>query len=185
MRRLFSLVICSGFVVLTVLAPQRVSAQATNELAIFGPAESCPLDNPPCENVMWTGTVTIVTSSGANGVYSGASFLSLLVDSSLFSATSDGLNFDNGVPVPGDFASVTLSNGWITSFDFTYANQPNFELAVFQGLSGHYSRSGAPDGLTISAFTIITNIPEPEVFSLMLAGLLLTSVVQGTRKSKL
>jgi hypothetical protein len=183
MRRLWLAVSSASLVFMGLaLLPQEASAEATFELSLAGPGIfPC---SPPCqsEKFEWKGTVTLVTSSSADGTYTGESFLHLDVHTNLFSATSNGLGFVGGTPNADAPAFVTLSNGRVTSFDFYYDDQ--YELSIFSGLSGFYHElSDLPPGSAADATAILTNVPEPEIVPLMLAGLFLTALVRRSRKS--
>lgn len=186
LRRLMSLAAAaSAFVILGLaLLPQTASAEATFELGLSGPGifnPQCPPDDPHCPRIPfeWKGTVTLVTSSSADGTYTRDTFLFLDIDSNLLDATSNGLGFVGGQPNEDAPASVTLFDGRVTSFDFYY--DAPFELALFGGLTASYVASGAPQGPDIQATAVLADIPEPETLSLMFAGLLLTSVVRRSR----
>jgi hypothetical protein len=86
-----------------------------------------------------------VTSSSADGTYRGESFLHLDVHTNLFSATSNGLSFVNGEPNEDAPASVTISNGKVTSFGFEFYDPP--EEATFGALNASYSAT--PTTLTM------------------------------------
>ena len=183
MRRLW-LAVSSASLVFMGLAslPQKASAEATFKLSLAGPGIfPC---SPPCqsEEFEWKGTVTLVTSSSADGTYRGESFLHLDVHTNLFSATSNGLSFVNGEPNEDAPASVTISNGKVTSFGFEFYDPP--EEATFGALNASYSAT--PDHADHAFATrVLTNIPipEPEIVSLILAGLLVTGLVGRSRKS--
>jgi hypothetical protein len=170
------------------LLPQKASAEATFELSLAGPGlfdPSCPPHDEYCisEPFEWRGTVTLVTSSSADGTYTGASFLFLDLHSNLFSAASYGLGFVGGEPNWDAPASVTLSNGRVTSFEFFY--DAPYERSTFGGLSGsYYANVDLPGGSEVQATAILTNVPEPEIVSLMLAGLLLTSLRRRPSRSE-
>ena len=112
----------------------------------------------------------------------GEGFLFLDVNSNLFVATSNGLGFINGEPSDVVPASVTLLNGQVTSFDFYY--DAPFELAIFGGLHATYEAHADRTGTHIQATAVLASVPEPATLSLMLAGLLLTRVVQRSRKRR-
>ena len=87
MRRLLSIAVSSSALVFMGLAslPHDASAEATFKLSLAGPAiRPC---STPCqsEEFEWKGTVTLVTSSSADGTYRGESFLHLDVHTNLFS----------------------------------------------------------------------------------------------------
>ena len=184
------------FIVLASL-PQNASALATFDLAFSGPGlytpsgfECSPPDPPPfCKTTAfwWHGTATLVATGRADGVYSGDSFVSLSIVSNLFSAESPGLNMNTYLPVPGSFASVTLLNGLVTGFEFFSQDPPIPDMVEdvrFSGMGASYSQCCAHHGPDIDATAILTNIPEPEIVSLMLAGLLLTSLMRRSSRSE-
>jgi hypothetical protein len=149
----------------------------------------------------WSGTVTVVTSSGADGTYAGADVLSF---------SGQGRINDEPpvfVPIPppprppfGDFAGaslftfdntwflpiapfisppvVTVANGVVTSIGAAGSppGPPGLSLR-FEDLSVTFLNFPAPAGgqlafLNISAQGTLTPVPEPETFALMLSGLL-------------
>jgi len=187
MRRLLSIAASSSALVFMGLAslPHDASAEATFKLSLAGPAiRPC---STPCqsEEFEWRGIVTLVTSSGADGTYEGPRSLFLSVDSNLFSQTSNGVIYVNGDPYPDIFASATILNGQVTSFDFYFNDGADlvFEEVIFGGLEATYELTGLHQGGDTFASAILVNIPEPEIVSLMLAGLLLTGLVRRSRKS--
>lgn len=194
MRRLLSVLISYSAFLFMALAPQSASALSTFTLAFSGPGLyippgftcSPPYPLPPgCEpsTIWWQGTAILVTTGDADGTYTGDSFVSIAIDSNLFSATSPGLGFDNGVPNALMPASVTLTNGVVTSFNVIFNDQPNFQIATFAGMQAGYFFGGAHHGPEVSAGAVVFNVPEPETYSLMLAGLLLTSLVRRRMKA--
>jgi len=196
MRRLLSLAVSAGFLVFMGLAslPQNASALETFVLNFSGPGTYTPPGfeceipgSPACDPqpIEWVGTVTLVTTGAADGVYSGDSFVSLSIVSNLFSAESPGLNMDTYHPILS-FASVTLLNGQVTGFEFFSGHPPIFNMVenvAFGGMGASYYQCCAHHGPEIQATAILTNIPEPEIVSLMLAGLLLTGLARRSRKS--
>ena len=197
MRRLLPLAVSSAALVFMGLAslPSDASAEATFQLGLSGPGTVIPSGfecSPICKpkSFWWSGPVTLVTSSDADGVYSGpGSFISLSIQTNLLSVTSPGLNFavGDGTPTEGSFASVTIANGQVTSFGFIYVllGEPDFEEVVeFGGLAATYSQSGGHHGPIIEASAVLTNVPEPETLSLMLAGLVAGLAVRSRTRNR-
>jgi hypothetical protein len=173
------------------LSPQSAHANATFELGLSGhgtqaPSSfpACPDENPFCEPlpVEWTGLVTVVTSGSADGTYTGADFVSITLDSNWFAFSVPGVSVVNSLPSP---AFVTLSNGQVSSIDFDlvhdFGDVDTVERISFDGLSVSYFRCCAHHGDTVSVTGVLTNIPEPDTFSLLLAGLALSAVAQRAR----
>ncbi len=204
MRCLSSLFAYVSTVVVAVLAafPQSATAQATFELAFSGPGTYTPngffcatsgLGSPECapQPIQWVGTVTLVLADDADGAYAGDSFISLAIQSNLFNATSPGLNLNEYNPVPGDLATVVLSNGQVTAFEFfsIYTPSGGDEGVLFTGMEAFYGVCCGVSGPWIEAHAVVTNaavtnIPEPEIVSLMLAGLLVGLVKRVGDRSR-
>jgi hypothetical protein len=198
MRRLSSLAASSAALVFMGLAslPQDASALATFELAFSGPGLALPPGffcsppiGPDCqpEHFRWHGTATLVTTGVADGIYIGDSFVSLSIVSNVFSAETPGLNMVFYQAIPGYFASVTLLNGRVTGFEFASTDPPVpdvVENVIFSGMGASYFECCGHHGGEIDATAVLTNIPEPEIVSLMLAGLLLTSLMRRSSRSE-
>jgi len=197
LTRLWSLAVSSSALVFMGLAslPQNASALATFELAISGPGLAPPPGffcsppiGPDCQPMpfRWHGTVTLVTTGVADGIYTGASFVSLSIVSNVFSAQTPGLNMVFYQAIPGYFASVTLLNRRVAGFEFASTDPPFPDVeedVIFSGMGASYFACCGHHGGEIDATAVLTNIPEPEIVSLMLAGLLLASLMRRSRKS--
>ena len=184
LTRLWSLAVSSSALVFMGLAslPQNASALATFELAISGPGLALspgffcsPPIGPDCQPMpfRWHGTVTLVTTGVADGIYTGDSFVSLSIVSNVFSAQTPGLNMVFYQAIPGYFASVTLLNRRVAGFEFASTDPPFPDVeedVIFSGMGASYFACCGHHGGEIDATAVLTNIPEPEIVSLMLAG---------------
>jgi hypothetical protein len=136
---------------------------------------TCPEDNPYCTPVpvSWVGTLTLVTSSDADGTYlGGAGLTSIELASNLVQSFSNGFNLDNGVPtyLP---ASVTLAGGAVTSISyFDNSLVGATQRLQIDGLAASYSVADGHHGPTIFAAGVVGAVPEPSSYALMAAGLL-------------
>ncbi|CAM5796898.1 PEP-CTERM sorting domain-containing protein [Rhizobacter fulvus] len=136
---------------------------------------TCPVDNPYCTPVpvLWTGTLTLVTSSDADGTYlGGAGLASIDLESNLVSSFSAGFNLDNGVPtyLP---ASVTILGGAVTSISyFDNSLVGATQKLHIDGLAASYSVADGHHGPRIFADGAVGAVPEPSTYALMAAGLL-------------
>ncbi len=188
MPRLWLVVSSAALVFLGLaLLPQKASAEATFELSLAGPGvfnPGCPPHDEHCisEPFEWRS-------------------IGRAVDVKL-----RGRNIHRGkLPLPGFrvepfFGDIQRSRfrQWRAErgraclghsverksdiFEFFY--DAPFERSTFGGLSGsYYANVDLPFGPVIQATAILTNVPEPEIVSLMLAGLLLTSLVRRSGKS--
>ena len=184
-----------GFLASVAFAlPASASADASFELSLAGSGiyqprffPSCPDDNPNCDPVPidWTGTVTIVTSSSADGIYTGPGFVSISIYSNLIDFMLPGVSLVEDIESP---AFVTLSNGQVTSVDFHWGNNhlpdpQGQDIFGIHGLSAGYFRCCFHHGDAVDVSGVLTNIPEPETICLMLAGLAMTSLVLRHRKA--
>jgi hypothetical protein len=160
-------------VVLGLAAP--AFAQSTYRLAVTGQVdhtvdcwETVPLcSGPPHVYTPWSGTVTIVVDSAADGTYSGADFESLA-----FAADIGGFAI-----VPDDVDpsfQVTIAGGRVSSLDaFVFIATPHDTTAFddFHGLDAGFSGSGGTHyGGTVATGTL-SAVPEPAAAALLLGGL--------------
>lgn len=170
-------------------------ASSTFNLEIRGAGEYGEYGMTPQPNgdplwpVYWYGSLTVETSSRADGVYTGADLLSIDYSSNygntfLFHA-GDGLtteDTDMGQQTYGmePGASVTIAGGRIVSVDFHYqAEWPG--MGSFDGLqsTGSAITMGGqfqwnPHYTDAELSGTVTNVPEPAGAVLLLAGLLVT-----------
>jgi len=171
-------------------------ASSTFNLEIRGAGEYGEYGMTPQPNgdplwpVYWYGSLTVETSSRADGVYTGTDLLSIDYQSNYGSTFSylagDGETTDPDTGLtqgmaPG--ASVTISGGRITSVDFHYlAEWPG--TGLFDGLQASGSSISMGGEFTYNSHYTdaelsgtVTDVPEPASAALLLAGLLIT----GTR----
>lgn len=156
-------------------------AQETFFLGLTGGGPHFPLPsecgqqiNCPITFASWSGTMRIVTASGADGVYAGDSVLAL-------DFTSDQVEFDlhnirTSVESFGSPAySVTLAGNQVVSVDFAVQLNPGGLLpaptvVTFSGLSGGFDVPVSHRlGATFFRGTLVP-IPEPATWALLLAG---------------
>jgi hypothetical protein len=123
---------------------------------------SCSYGDPRLQTVHfeWTGLVTLVTSSEADGVYTGSDILSLSVDSQSFRLS----DFDDPWA-----ATAVVSAGQIVALDAYFEDSP-----VKLWLTGMTATYDQPDlhhiGRT-QGTALVTNVPEPSTWALMALGL--------------
>jgi PEP-CTERM motif len=119
----------------------------------------------------WLGVLTVVTTSDADGIYTGDNILSLSLDSNLE-------DFDRPW-----LASATVEDGLIVSLNVYDENSP-VKLWI-AGLSATYDQPGLHHYGRTQARGIVTNVPEPSTWSLMaLGGGLLTWMTRRRRSSE-
>ena len=121
----------------------------------------------PYVDFLWIGTVSAVVASDSDGTFSGEDFVSLRLDSNLdsFSALSAEIAYTLG--------SITVLGGEVTSIDVYYVF-PGTDISVtFDGLSIAYSQPPQHHYGPTSAAGTLTPVPEPEIYLLLSAGLLL------------
>ena len=152
-----------------------VRAETTYRLAVTGQIdhtvdcwESDPLcSGPPHVYSAWTGTVTIVVDSAADGTYQGPALESLAFVANIgsFSVT----------PFADDPAfSVTIVDGQVSSLDTLALVETPHDTSAFThfgGLDAGYDATGGTHyGGTVATGTL-SAIPEPAPAALLLVGL--------------
>jgi len=142
-------------------------------LPVVTECEPQPQPSCPPTNVDWTGTMRIVTESGADGVYTGDRLLAL-------DFTSNVVNFDLAL-IRASFEffgppgySVTLAGNQVVSVDFavhlTPPDLPAESVVTFSHLSGGFDVPLSHRlGPTFYRGTLAA-IPEPATWTLLLAG---------------
>jgi len=177
--------------VLSLLLPSAGAAfaQETFLLGLNGsglhfrlPGECAPQqDCGPPVHVPWFGTVTIVTTSDANGVYTGGSLLGLDFVTNRAKFNLDAIRSSSGFF--GEPYSVTLADHQVVSVDFAIHLTPGSgvlapTVLTFSGLSGGYLESVSHSvGSTFYSGTLVP-IPEPQSWALLLAGLAATGFLR-------
>ena len=166
-RRLLSLIAALG-----LAAP--ALAQTTYHLAVTGEIdhevncwETVPLcSGPPQVQYAWTGTLTVVVDSAADGTYTGPGFESLSFAGNLGSFTA--------VPDDADpFYSVTITGGQVSSLDVRQFLDTAHDTTAWDDYSGlvasYYGSGGTHYGGTMGVGTL-SPIPEPAPAALLLTG---------------
>jgi hypothetical protein len=178
---------------LALLTGQAARADATYTLVLNGTAHhtfncweilsQCAIGPPvpPDERYAWTGTISVVVDSSADGTYADADFLSLAFVANLGGVTLN--SFEHSYPA---FGQVTVTNGLVSSLDVTdpllFPDSPTPGGLVFSGLSATYSQPPLHHFGETDAFGTLTPIPEPGTDGLMLAGLGCLGYVARGRK---
>ena len=114
----------------------------------------------------WTGTLTIVTDSAADGLYAFGSLVSFDFESSLGSFVTDGA-VDPFLQVGEE---VTVANGRVTGIEGGYSPD-HYARFFFDGLSARLTVSDCDACNLLSASAVLTPVPEPGPYVLMLSGL--------------
>lgn len=131
-----------------------------------------PVINPPVVDFPWTGVVTLVVDSAANGTFTGAGIVSLSLASSLglasFDATSDGLAFFSHGKTQ-DAAAIV--NGRVASIDLSFFD-PELQDITFSGLGVEFRRVHTTHLGPFDAQGALVNVPEPGAYAMLLLGLL-------------
>lgn len=160
------LVLAAGF-------PANARADATYKFSFLGEAEQAG------HSWAWTGTLTIVLDSGADGLYDDGHVLSFDADSTVSSFHWPEVTF-----YPFD-VSVDVADGRITSVDGNHLNSvyPE-ETTSFTGLAVHYYHPliiKTPETFG-DAVLIPLAVPEPGVSGMLLLGLGLVAAGGGVRR---
>jgi hypothetical protein len=166
-------------------------ADATFTLYVLGSATHSP-DSWECitcdpgdpklqpSTSQWKGTVTVVTSSGADGIYTGSDvqLVSFVSNLGTFSTPSGGSYF-SAVPtvIVTDGSIESLTASWSLAF---------FDRVVAVGFSGQSAWYNDPGGhhygpTTATGLLLPTPVPEPGAYALLLAGL---GVVAGAGRRR-
>jgi hypothetical protein len=150
---------------------------------------------PPPEEFSWTGTVTVVTSSGADGIYTGNEVSSVsVVSQAQYGSFNYTLNspwniWSLDVPfIHSSEPTVEVRDGVVRSLDLTWEWDPSHMLVEqtlwFDRLSAYLSITGWNHGGEIFAQGSLTPIPEPGAYALMLAGIgLVGFAARGRRRT--
>jgi hypothetical protein len=156
-------------------------AQETFFLGLSGGGPHFPLPSECGQQVScpttfesWSGTMRIVTASGANGVYTGDSLLALDFTSNQVEFDLDNIRASFQFFGPPGY-SVTLAGDRVVSVDFAVHLGPDSFLpaptvVTFSGLSGGFDLPVSHrEGATFFRGTLAA-IPEPATWALLLAG---------------
>jgi hypothetical protein len=153
--------------------PARASADATYKFSFLGEAEQAG------HSWAWTGTLTIVLDSGADGVYDDGHILSFDADSTVSSFHWPEVSF-----YPFD-VFVDVADGRIISVDGIHYNSFYVEETTsFTGLAVHYHHPliiKTPETFG-DAVLIPLAVPEPGVSGMLLLGLGLVAAGGGVRR---
>lgn len=181
----------SSLVALATLACSVSANAATYLLRLDGVADHTPYCywEPyfPCNGTTpvhvqseWTGLMTIVLDTSADGTFGGSDVTSM-------SLNANGGSFSFPIADYGYFAEISVLDGRVTSMDAGIPlNLPDDNFTVFgiRGLSAEFNDFGTHHyGSTYYAGTL-TPIPEPDELALVVAGLL-TLVARKVRNRRL
>ncbi len=130
--------------------------------------ETVPLcSGPPHVLYAWTGTLTIVVDSAADGTYMGPDFESLSFVGNIGNFTA--------IPNDGDpFYEVTITDGQVSSLEvrqFLETPHDTFAWDDYSGLVASYVGSGGTHYGGTVGMGILSPIPEPAPAALLLSGL--------------
>ena len=149
-------------------------AQTTYRLAVTGEIdhtvdcwETVPLcSGPPHAYTPWSGLVTVVVDTTADGTYSGADFETLTFDA----------NIGSFAIVPNDVDAsmqVTIAGGQVSALDaFVAVDTPHDTSAFdfFHGLDASFDGTGGTHYGSTAATGTLSAIPEPATATLLLLG---------------
>lgn len=186
--------------------PDRAVAVETFKLAMSGTG-TFETDFQSSSEVLdtfnWIGEVTVQTSSGANGVYSGTDVLSFsgfatVIDSAgpladlfvpigsmvfNFGASSRTLSGPVFGLLPGAVPpQITISGGRVSSIHAVGVFPGEVGSLVFSDLSVVYgvSQPGPPGSIT-GATGVLSPVPEPDALALMILGIVTLGAVSRRR----
>jgi hypothetical protein len=132
---------------------------------------------PPPVISSWSGNITVVTSSGADGSYTGEDALAISQDSDL--ALHTEIRFTSLGP------TATISNGALTLTGGGSAFVDYFPAPVeyvFYGDHFTYEQPAIHHYGPTTGYATLTPIPEPGIPALMLVGLTAVGVVAGKKR---
>jgi hypothetical protein len=161
-------------------------AQATYDLALTGQVEhtvdcweTVPLcSGPPSVTYPWTGTLTVVVDSSADGTYTDAAFESLTLSSNIAGFSIDPGDWDAGF-------TVTIGGHQVTSIaaDFPLMTLHDSQASIeFDGLESRFNGSGETHYGPTNALGSLSPVAEPRGDLSILIGLAALATVAKTRR---
>jgi PEP-CTERM motif len=111
----------------------------------------------------WIGVLTLVTASGANGVYTGGR---VAPDGDLLAMSFESNLYDFGNPYT---ASATILDGQVVALQAYFEDAP-IKLRL-SGMTATYEQPPFHHFGDTRAVAIITNVPEPSTWALLALGL--------------
>ena len=174
--RLVSLI--AGLVMSCLIASPARAVPTTYQLAISGTV-SVTSTTPPFDPVVptifpWTGTVSLTAPTEADGSFSPTAFA---VDAQTWVFSSANLN-GYFLAFGGPF--FTVADGLVSSVSLSASvpgGSPRFQQSFgLSGMTAHgtllsITTTTIPLFYANDAVGVLTNVPEPETYALMLAGL--------------
>jgi hypothetical protein len=168
----------------TCLAPRSAQANATFEFSLSGQlSQPDGCGNADCSVpgglvFPWTGELTVVLDSGADGVYDNTGLVSFDMRSNCCSVhePSDG-------PIPF-FASFLVAGGRLTSMDAT-SYDPVIPVVVttFSGLTVSYDQPQIFHSPETLGSAVLTPVPEAATWAMLVLGVALLGAIRlGIRR---
>ena len=170
-----------GFVLALMLGASLASgsarANATFQFILSGQLDQiygCPdssCGSPPDHSYPWTGTLTVVLDSGADGMYDNADMVS-------FDLVSTCCTFHEPTVTAIPFlANFTVADGKLTSISAAYYD-PIVPIVVttFSGLTVGYDQPLIDFTPPTVGTAVLTPVPEPAAWAMLLFGLALAAV---------
>lgn len=129
----------------------------------------------------WNGSMTVTTTSAADGVYTGDELIDLTLNTSRASFSVDGHGV--GYSIASASLFVTLAGGEVVAIDgsVTYGTGP-FEVVRFETDQLRYIFEGAHHVGPSEGTATYAAIPEPGAYALLLAGLTLVAGFKPARR---
>jgi hypothetical protein len=159
------------------LASGSARANATFQFTLSGQLDQiygCPdssCGSPPDHSYPWAGTLAVVLDSGADGTYDNADMVS-------FDLASTCCTFHEPTVTPIPFlANFTVAGGKLTSISAVYYD-PIVPIVVttFDGLTVSYYQPLIDFTPPTVGTAVLTPIPEPAAWAMLLFGLALTGL---------
>ena len=158
-----------ALVVAALLGSGSARADATFRFAVSGQFDE--QDGSGDVLYPWTGQLTVVLDSGADGTYGNADLVS-------FDMVSTNVDFVEPSVTPIPFiADFTVADGQLTSIDAVYYD-PVFPIVVtsFGGLTVSYDQPLIYFSPPTVGTAVLTPMPEPGAWAMLLFGLALAAV---------